>query len=135
MKTVSIDTKLLSSTPARLSLALPGANVVINRRRDVRSPQSSAGPSSAAGSTTDSPVTTWVGEVVGARRATSSAVLIIAENGGVYGKITYFDRKTRTERTFTVSSGDYAAWKQPQAVCVAVGPDSNCMGQTGTAWQ
>lgn len=103
VKTVSIDTKLLSSAPNRLSLALPGTSIIINRRRDVQSPQASVRAASTSDSSTDVPVTTWVGEVAGNRRGTSSAILITAENGGVYGKIRYFDRRTKAERTFTVS--------------------------------
>jgi hypothetical protein len=132
VKTVSIDTKLLSGNPARLSLAMPSETVSLRRtvtRTNIASNQAPAG--GAGSSTTDNPVTVWVGEVLGARRATSSAVLIIAESGGVYGRITYFDRKTRTERTFTVRPA-LAVQLQISLSGPAGGP---CMGQTAPAWQ
>lgn len=105
MKTVSIATGLLSgpAAPSRLSLALPGASVIVNRRRDVESPEEAARAASAP-SSGNGTATVWVGEVVGARRAGSSAIFVTAENGGVYGKVTYIERKTNKQRTFTVSS-------------------------------
>jgi hypothetical protein len=101
VRTVVIDGKLLSSNPTRLSLALPGANLIITRRRDVPSPVTEV----AAASTTNAtaPVSVWIGEVAGYRRGSSSAILVTAENGGVYGKITYIERRTNKERTYTVS--------------------------------
>lgn len=121
MKTVSIATGLLSGTaaPSRLSLALPGASVVVNRRRDVSVPEEAARSASAPGTSNDTTASTWVGEVVGSRRAGSSAIFVTAENGGVYGKITYIERRTNKQRTFTVR-GPSSTLKQPDTSSTAV---------------
>jgi hypothetical protein len=106
IKTVSIKKDLLLAGPQRLSLEMPGnVNLVISRRRDVpagvatpTTPEvgtASANTSAAAG------VNVWVGEVVGFKGPISSAVLVTAENGGVYGRIHYITRKGQ-QRTFTV---------------------------------
>jgi len=50
-------------------------------------------------------VTTWVGEVVqprGARGPFSYAALTVAENGGLYGEIGYWDVKLNKKRSFQV---------------------------------
>lgn len=98
-RTVVVNSSLLASSN-RLSLALPGANLVIRRRRDVPSP---LGDSSTVSATSGTPaVSIWIGEVAGQQRGGSSAVLVTAENGGVYGKITYIERRANKQRTFTV---------------------------------
>lgn len=90
--TVSVNAALLSSTSAsRLSLALPGTKL-IRQRADVPTPQEPASPGSASGGH----VSTWVGEVAG--RKSSTAVLVTAANGGVYGKVSYTERRANKQR-------------------------------------
>lgn len=101
VKTVSINTDLLSGSSAasnRLSLALPGINVVARKW-----PGSSTGSINPASTlnVTDLAVSTWVGSVVG--RAGSWAAFVTAENGGVYGQITVIERRTNKQPTSTVS--------------------------------
>jgi hypothetical protein len=76
--------------------------LIITRRKDVASPIPDIAAASALNST--APVSIWIGDVVGYRRGSSSAILVTSENGGVYGKITYIDRSTNKEHTYTVST-------------------------------
>lgn len=113
IKTVKIDTQLLVNGPRRLSLDVPGTTVVITRRDDLTPPTPQApavaaagdSPSSSGNSSTPAPVSTWVGEVFGIKGGASSVVLISAEDRGVYGRISYIDRRTRQRRTFKVCCG------------------------------
>jgi len=65
------------------------------------------GPAAAASSngTAAGLVATWFGEVVqprGARGPFSYAALTVAENGGLYGEIGYWDVQLRKKRAFQV---------------------------------
>lgn len=107
VKTVAINTRLLVNGPRRLSLDMPGnINVVITRRADVQSgvatPMTATASNASESANSTAPVTVWVGDVLGYRGAASSAILVTAENGGVYGKITYVTRKG-AQKTFTIS--------------------------------
>lgn len=106
VKLVTVQTSLLRNKgPQRLALTMPdGTNVVIRRRNDVPG----VGPAAAASSngTATGQVTTWVGEVVqprGARGPFSYAALTVAENGGLYGEIGYWDIKLNKKRAFQVN--------------------------------
>ena len=72
----------------------------------VAKPQAAEATASSTNTTTTASV--WVGEVAGFKGPFSSAVLVTAENGGVYGRIHYIDR-TGKQRTFTVGFVGFVA--------------------------
>lgn len=110
---VRVDTALLLSNPRRLRLDLPGGiRVTAIRRADQARFAKSAlaapmpGPSAADAASTAAagpgPARMWVGDVLGARGGASSVVLILGEDGGLYGSIRFLDRRAGYTRIFEV---------------------------------
>lgn len=84
-----------------MGLDLPGSRLNITRRLDLGN---TAPPSVAAFSSRSGiiPVSIWVGEVIGYQGAASSAVLLTAQDGSVYGRVTHINEKTNSWRTYMV---------------------------------